>query len=185
MGYRFTEEHRKHSSDAHRGFRHSEVSKQKIAESRLGERHPLYGKHHSEEAKCKMSIAAYHRMIDPAKQTYYNTSIERALQLALSKLGVKFGTHKNVYGNPDIFVEPNICIFCDGTYWHADPRKYASGIKVHHNQTAQKIWDRDEKITDVLKSQGYEVLRFWEKEINGDASICAQRIHEHARRVSK
>jgi DNA mismatch endonuclease Vsr len=184
-GKRLGQISRHRMSEAHKGIKPTEEALKKSVLARSGVKHYLYGKHHSEEAKHNMSVAAYRRMIDHAKQTYYNTSIEKALQLALSRLDVKFETHKNVYGSPDIFVEPNICIFCDGTYWHADPRKYASVIMVHHSQTAHKIWGHDAKVTSILKSKGYEVLRFWEKEINSDASVCAQHIHEHARRVSK
>lgn len=139
----------------------------------------MSGKRFTDDSKKKMSVSAYHRMSDPAKQRYYDTSIEKLMQLGLSALNVAFETHKRVYGLPDVFIEPNVCVFCDGTFWHADPRKYASDVLMYHNKTAQQIWDKDEHTTNILKAKGYTVLRFWEIDIVSDAQDCAKYICEH------
>lgn len=55
-----------------------------------------------------------------------DTSIEIKIQEALLKEGVVFEKHKNIKGQPDIFIEPNICIFADGDYWHGNPEKYTA-----------------------------------------------------------
>jgi hypothetical protein len=39
------------------GKHHSEETKKKMSASLKGEKHPFYGKHHSEETKKKMSEA--------------------------------------------------------------------------------------------------------------------------------
>jgi len=184
-GKTYSVESRQRMSEAHRGIHPTEEALSKSVFARSGVRHYLYGKHHSEEAKHNMSVAAYRRMKDSTKQTYYNTSIERMLQLGLKYLGFDFETHKHLYGLPDIFIEPNVCIFCDGTFWHADPRKYHGDSLMHHKQTARRIWGHDANVTSILKSQGYEVFRFWEEEIKSDALMCANRIYEHTGRISK
>lgn len=43
--------------DANRGRSHSEESKKKMSESRIGENNGMYGKHHSDESRKKMSNA--------------------------------------------------------------------------------------------------------------------------------
>jgi G:T-mismatch repair DNA endonuclease (very short patch repair protein) len=180
-GIAFNQIIRDKMSKAHKGKTLSEESRRKLGESRKGERHPFYGKYHSEESKNRMSISAYRRMLDSTKQVFFDTSIEKFIMSELSILDIEFETHKNIYGLPDIFIEPNLCIFCDGTFWHADPKKYTANILVHHNRTAQQIWNRDNKVINILKSQGYEVLRFWENEIESDIQSCINHIYEKIR----
>lgn len=55
MGHPVSEEMRRKSSELNRQYRHTEDAKRKITESQLGEKHWLYGKHHSEETRRKIS----------------------------------------------------------------------------------------------------------------------------------
>jgi len=64
------------------------------------------------------------------------------------------------YGIADFFVLPNIIVECDGDYWHNLPEKKA-------RNPVQNEW---------LKSNGYQVYRFSEEEINKDVSACVARI---------
>ena len=42
----------------------------------------------------------------------------------LNEIGIEW-KHKGVLrAQPDIFIEPNICIFVDGDYWHCNPNDY-------------------------------------------------------------
>jgi DNA mismatch endonuclease, patch repair protein len=90
-----------------------------------------------------------------------DTSIEIKLQKILKKNKILFQKHKSIFGQPDIFIQPNICIFADGCYWH----KYPKGT------------NRDKKVNEYLKQNGYIVLRFWEHEINNDIERCFQIIN--------
>jgi NAD dependent epimerase/dehydratase family enzyme len=54
-GMKFSEEHKQKMRDANLGKKMSEEVKNKISKMISGSRHPLYGKHHSEESKQKMS----------------------------------------------------------------------------------------------------------------------------------
>ena len=50
---------------------------------------------------------------------------------------------------PDFFIEPNVCVYCDGDYWHTIP----------------KVSARDKWINDELIKDGYRVIRLWGTEI--------------------
>lgn len=57
MGYVQSKKQLEKIKKARGNFKHSEETKSKISESHKKEKHPLFGKHHSEESKLKMSIA--------------------------------------------------------------------------------------------------------------------------------
>jgi len=80
----------------------------------------------------------------------------------MSASNKKGKTYEDMYGE-----EPNICIFCDGDYWHANPNKYTKDIIISRNRnlSVEDIWKKDKKITNELKKNGYLVLRFWEYDI--------------------
>lgn len=83
-----------------------------------------------------------------------DTKIEVVVQNELIKLGITFTKHEPIIGQPDIFVEPNLCIFVDGTYWHS----------------LEKVKKNDECVHTELKNQGLIVLRFPETMIKNDTS---------------
>ena len=89
-----------------------------------------------------------------------DTKIELIIQKTLTEENIKFTTHKPILGQPDIFIEPNICIFADGEYWHNLPG-------------AQ---EKDKKINKKLEENGFKILRFWEKDINTNIKECIQKI---------
>ena len=89
-----------------------------------------------------------------------DTSIEIAMQKELKRRGIPFKTHYPILGQPDIFIEPNICIFCDGDYWHNRP-------DIRSKDITQEM---------VLRANGWRVFRFWEHEINSDAKSCADKV---------
>jgi DNA mismatch endonuclease (patch repair protein) len=99
---------------------------------------------------------------------YSNTSIEVAVQNYLKKLGIPFKTQVHLPGIPDIFIEPNIVVFCDGCYWH-------KCILCGYGKRGRYI---DKRVNERLEGQGYIVLRFWEHEINHDIRDCIKRITE-------
>lgn len=68
----------------------------------------------------------------------------------------KYCSYECLYiGQPDIFIEPNICLFIDGCYWHKCPTcGFGNGR------------ERDMFVTGELQKQGYVVIRLWEHEVN-------------------
>jgi DNA mismatch endonuclease, patch repair protein len=163
IGQKRTPEQRKNMKPWNKGSPMSQEQKDKL--SKYMKKHPVCywkGKHRSEETKIKLRLARL-------KQKFPNkdTNIERILQKKLKKENIKFRTHVELTGQPDIFIKPNICIFCDGDYWHANPKKYTKTylIKKNRNRIAGDIWKYDKKVNNDLKKKGYIVLRFWETDI--------------------
>lgn len=82
------------------------------------------------------------------------------------------------------FPEGNIALFVDGGVWHADPRLYKpddtlffefkTSKKEWKVVTAKEVWKKDRLHTIYLKSKGYNVIRFWEKEINCNIDRCIE-----------
>lgn len=101
-----------------------------------------------------------------------DTKLEQKVQLKLTSLNIKFQKHLPIYGQPDIFIEPNICVFIDGCYWHAC-NICEKGKRLKNYSTRRKI---DSKITEKLASNGYSVVRFWEHEIENNLDGCINKI---------
>lgn len=60
------------------------------------------------------------------------------------------------------FPEERIAIYCDGDYWHNLP-----GRK-----------EKDIKINNFLKTEGWTVLRFWEHDINNNIDKCIEEVEK-------
>jgi DNA mismatch endonuclease (patch repair protein) len=90
------------------------------------------------------------------------SSIEVKISDALVKRGIKHKTNIPLEGicQPDMFIEPNIVIFCDGDYWH--------------NINSYKV--RDRRINKLLLKKGYKVIRIWQHEIDENIDKCIDKI---------
>lgn len=104
-----------------------------------------------------------------------NTKPERMMQIALALNGIKFEKHKPIIGQPDIFIEPNICIFVDGDYPHANPKKYNADDLIW-GRTASQRWARDIFVNNELSKLGYVIIRLWESDIKTNTQGCAENI---------
>jgi len=174
-GKKHTEESKRKMSEGNKGKTHSEESKLKMSEARKGNKNSFYGRHHSEESKRKISEAnkgerctketraklraARLKQIIPTK----DTSIEVALQAELDRRDAIYDRHVPVCGicQPDIvFSDKMVAVFADGDYWHS--KEFDDG----------KRWENDRRQDKVLRENGWAVIRFWESEINDNASLC-------------
>ena len=133
------------------------------------------------EAK-KRSREIRSKLVFPKKDA---KSTEKKLQHLLKKSRIRFQTHKSILGQPDVFIKPNICIFTDGNYWHANPKFYKPNSVIHKANIsknrkqvlAKDIWKKDKKITNKLTKDGYKVLRFWEiQDLKENPEKCIKKI---------
>jgi len=135
----------------------------------------------AEEIRMKIKLARSKQKF-PVKSTIP----EKMIWAELDKINVTYEKHKTIIfekgkGNfvqPDAFIEPNVCIFCDGDFHHANPAQYSADdyIWKSRNVKAKDIRLRDSKINDALKKLGYIVKRFWASRIKRDVSGCIDEI---------
>jgi DNA mismatch endonuclease, patch repair protein len=206
LGKKKSELARLHLSQAIKGKKrrpHSEETKRKISEKQKGRKDkPLSEKHKQsisyklkgivrpEETRQKMSQAGFlrthteetrHKLsLIRVKQIFprKDSTTEVRLQEILTKNNIHYTKHEPLTGQPDIFILPNICIFVDGRFWHADPRYYKPNDITIGGLVAVKRWEKDGKITLDLISSGYIVLRFWEDDIKTNLERCFKAIKE-------
>ncbi len=98
----------------------------------------------------------------------HDTRPERELREIINEIGIDFEEQKNLFGTPDFFIEPNICIFADGVYWH----NYPNGT------------ERDKEVNKILESQKYKILRFWETDIYSDKIKIKEEIENSIRKAN-
>ena len=122
-----------------------------------------------------------------------NTVPEKLMRKMLKELGIKFEEQigiKEPPCQPDFFIQPNILIFSDGDYIHANPNPfllprsskihpgYKDDAKYFRNKTMKDKRRQDQRITRGLKKEGYKVLRFWQSELENNREKCLQEIIE-------
>jgi DNA mismatch endonuclease (patch repair protein) len=144
-------------------------------EFKKGCKSPMQDKHHSVESNFKNSLShlgqsawnkGKHQSIETiekirAKRLLQRfplkaTQIELIVQDFLKMQGIPFKANfpiENI-AQVDMFIEPNICIFIDGCYWHGCPVHFPNRHRA-----------RDELINQKLQARGYKVLRLWEHDI--------------------
>ncbi len=150
------------------------LSINKLKFYREGNDNPMKGRKHSKETRLKMSDAWYN---SDKSYGFSDTKPERFIQSILSVNGIEYELQKKLQGKPDIFINPNICIFVDGCFWHGC-KQCCTKKQLDHNITKSKR-KRDDKNNIYLRNNGYKVIRIWEHEINDDLNECLTKIKEY------
>ena len=121
----------------------------------VGHNTPMLGKKHSKETIDKMKKA------NRPNTSCYISKAENILFEQLKKLNTiiitqRFFTIRDFKHPVDFFIPPNTIIEVDGERWH--------GMLINKENNTL-IPQRDFIISAELESKGYEVLRFWNKDI--------------------
>ena len=110
-----------------------------------------------------------------------DTSIERLLGKTMWAEGLRYRKQcKDVYGKPDFcFKGKKIAIFCDSEFWHG--KKFLEGEKFKTNKDfweakIRRNVERDKEVNRKLREEGWEVIRFWGKEIEYNTQQCIDKI---------
>ena len=118
-----------------------------------------------------------------------NTAPELRLRRALWANGIRFRTCKsNLPGKPDVVISSKkVAIFVDGEFWHG--RQWQRGKHISLDDQFARVktngyWlskirgnmDRDCRVTHLLLSSGWTVLRFWESQINNTLETCIKTV---------
>jgi len=204
---------RKKISEAHKGKKNSEAHNRKISEAMKGRQFSEEWRKKmsearrkritTEETKEKMSktwsspkyadIAranlrkARHNQVKPNNR-------ESQIGQILTEAEIRFKFHRNVdyqtienehrKKEVDIFIRPKKIIEHNGTYNHADPRKYKPDdlIREHSKMVkASEIWKREKIILNQIKKQGYRILVIWEQDLLKDTENTKNKILNFAK----
>lgn len=116
------------------------------------------------------------------------SKIEIMLCKELWRRGIRYRKNvSNIIGCPDIaFKSKKVAVFCDSEFWHG----YNWETRKKDFKSNQEFWipkiernmQRDKEVTEMLKQDGWVVLRFWGKEIKKELSKCADIIEQCVRR---
>ena len=207
-GRKFSEESRKKMSLSQKGKKLSDTAKKNISEAKKGKKNPMYGKkgkdnpffgrHHTEEVRKQKSIQSKefanrpevkeaqrevlrksrHNQVKPNKQ-------ELKIKKILTESKIEFSMFVNVkYSHlqheADFLIKPNKIIEFNGTYSHADPRKYKPGDKIW-SKVAKDIWKKEKIMLDKLKKQDYKTLVIWEMDLEKDTENIVKKILKFAK----
>lgn len=119
------------------------------------------------------------------KQRRRDTALEVAIRKSLHRLGYRFRVdyraEKSLRCRGDIvFTRKRVIVFVDGCFWHRCP---IHGSWPAHNAewwqaklTANT--ERDQRNTRALEELGWVVVRVWEHEDIGDATLRVQQAVE-------
>lgn len=75
----------------------------------------------------------------------------------------------------DFLIPPNKIIEHNGTYDHADPRKYSADTQIR-DKIAGDIWKKEKMILNSLKKEGYEILVIWQMDLEKNTENVAKKI---------
>lgn len=146
-----------------KGVLASKETKEKMSESHKGEKHPMFGRKHTDSAKMKMSKAKKGKYSGRLKiiglkgllnqqNSKKPTSIEKAVYDYLILKGIIFEKQKLINGKfiVDAYIPSlNLVIEADGSYWHS----------------LDRVIKKDKAENAYLKKCGFNIFRLSEKEI--------------------
>jgi len=118
------------------------------------------------------------------KQT--NTLPERMIKEEIIKRGYKEETD---FIHQYKFMDKFMCDFCfpknkvvveiDGDFWHANPKKYPEGSKMHKHQIKGINRDKSKNAYISKVDNGtWTIVRLWESDIKKDVAGCVDKIEE-------
>ena len=109
-----------------------------------------------------------------------NTNPELKLRKALWAVGLRYRLHYRIgkYRPDIVFVGKGVVVFVDGCFWHSCPIHKSTPKDNNHfwNDKFIKNLERDSNTNDFLKADGWEVIRFWEHEINEKINDCVTKV---------
>ena len=107
------------------------------------------------------------------------------MRKALWKRGIRYRiNYKKLPGCPDLVItKSKIAIFIDGEFWHGfEWTKKRERIKDNREYWIPKIErniERDKEVNEKLAKEGYEVFRFWSRQVNQELGKCVSIILDY------
>lgn len=115
-----------------------------------------------------------------------DTSIEIILRKALWHKGYRYRkNYKALIGTPDIVLTKyHIAIFCDSEFFHGkdwpelEKRILRGSNSNYWYGKITRNMERDNKVNQSLRNQGWIVLRFWGQDIKKNLDECVRAVDE-------
>jgi DNA mismatch endonuclease Vsr len=97
-----------------------------------------------------------------------HTGLEGAMRKLLRQSAIPFRSQPRHFGRPDFWIKgTHILVFCDSSFWHGRTSQTALFSKNRDLWVAKirRNIQRDKTVTQRLRREGWNVLRFWDTEI--------------------
>jgi DNA mismatch endonuclease (patch repair protein) len=122
-----------------------------------------------------------------------DTQCELSLRRALWRRGLRYRLNPRfargtaLVGRPDIvFPSAGVIVFVDGDFWHGRVLREQGleTLRAAFSPTCREWWvgkisstvARDDRITTLLRDQGWTVIRVWESQVKRNVDSVARRI---------
>lgn len=95
--------------------------------------------------------------------------------------GYRFRYQSKTYGKPDFGLKKlKIAIFIDSCFWHKCSKHFRepTANKSYWKSKINRNLERDKEVNSYLKKQGWQVIRFWEHEMNKNPEKCIDKIRK-------
>ena len=112
-----------------------------------------------------------------------DTTIELKLRKALWHAGIRYRKNwKELPGKPDIAITKyKIAVFCDSGFWHGRDfeikKKPATNAEFWEKKIKRNM-ERDQEVNRELNGLGWQVIRFWDTDINKDLEGCVRTVKD-------
>ena len=112
-----------------------------------------------------------------------DTSPELQIRKALHKLGFRYRLHpKNLPGHPDLVLPKyKAVIFVHGCFWHRHGCHMSTTPKTRQDFWNEKFAanvERDRRVAEELRAQGWKVLVVWECVLKGKTKLGLEVVVE-------
>jgi len=120
-----------------------------------------------------------HMSLVRGRNTRFELAFFRVVSASLYPLGFRYRKHcRRVFGTPDlVFVKFKLAIFVDSDFWHG--RNYATladRMTLFWRRKIQRNMQRDRQVNRRLRSDGWVVLRFGERQVKKNPSAAVECI---------
>jgi G:T-mismatch repair DNA endonuclease (very short patch repair protein) len=103
--------------------------------------------------------------VSKLEETFFEL-VQSTLQVTVQRQALVPGIQYAFDGCVD---ESKILLEVNGTFWHADPRRYKADDVLRfpdgQERTAEYLWERDFRKQQAATEAGYSLITFWEKDI--------------------
>ena len=107
-----------------------------------------------------------------------HTAPEVNLRRALRELGVHYNLHYSKEKIDIAIPGRKTAIFVDGCFWHGCPRhgRKPKSNKAYWLPKLRRNKERDKETSARLRGSGWQVLRFWEHDVEKRVEWCCSKI---------